>query len=100
MSKEIGGYFDCSNCLSLTSLVGVPEEVDGIFFNCSDCENLTSLEGAPKKVGGDFHCENCPKLTSLEGLPKEIGGDLYLDRKWKGKIPKDIIIKGRKRWIE
>ena len=43
--------------------------VDG-YFDCSDCSSLTSLEGAPQKVGGDFYCCNCPSLTSHEGVPK------------------------------
>ena len=66
--------FSCSNCNSLTSLEGAPQEVGRDFF-CSNCTSLTSLNGAPQKVGGDFSCSYCTSLTSLEGAPKEIGGD-------------------------
>ena len=51
--KKVGGDFYCSNCTSLTSLEGVPQEV-GRNFYCRNCPSLTSLEGAPKKIGGKF----------------------------------------------
>ena len=60
---RVDGDFDCSDCTSLTSLEGSPQEVGGDFW-CSRCTSLTSLEGAPQKVGGDFYCSNCPSLTS------------------------------------
>ena len=42
-------------------------------FYCSDCPSLTSLEGAPQEVGGDFYCRNCPSLKSLKGSPQKVG---------------------------
>ena len=44
-------------------------------FNCSNCNSLTSLKGAPNEVGGNFSCSNCTSLTSLEGAPKKVCGD-------------------------
>ena len=49
--------------------------VDG-YFDCSDCSSLTSLEGAPQEVGRDFICSKCTSLTSLEGVPKKLGGKI------------------------
>ena len=45
-------------------------------FICSDCSSLTSLEGSPQEVGRNFYCRNCPSLTSYEGAPKKIGGKI------------------------
>ena len=73
---RVDGYFDCSDCSSLTSLEGAPQEV-GWNFYCSDCSSLTSLKGSPQKVGGDFNCSNCSSLTSLEGVPQEVGRNFY-----------------------
>ena len=75
--KEWDYDFDCSY-LSLTSLVGAPEKVDGN-FECVGCEKLTSLKGAPEKVGGNFYCYSCDNLTSLQGAPKEVGKHFYCD---------------------
>ena len=91
--KKVGGIFDCSDCKKLKSLEGAPKEVGGA-FDCNDCKNLTSLVGVPKKIDGYFDCSGCKNLTSLEGLPKEIGGNLYIDGRFKGKIPDDVIVKG------
>ena len=68
--------FNCSDCISLISLKGAPNEVSGNFY-CNYCTSLTSLEGAPEKVGGDFRCHDCESLTSLEGAPKEVAGCFY-----------------------
>ena len=70
---RVDGYFDCSDCSSLTSLEGAPQEV-GWSFSCTKCTSLTSLVGAPQKVAGDFDCSMCTSLTSLEDAPKKIGG--------------------------
>ena len=70
----VNGRFDCSNCHSLTSLEGAPEEV-GRDFYCDGCTSLTSLKGAPKKVGRDFYCSYCSLLISLKGAPKKVGGN-------------------------
>ena len=69
----IRGSFDCSDCENLTSLKGVPEEIDGSFY-CEMCTQLSSLEGAPQKVHGNFNCSGCENLESLEGAPKEVDG--------------------------
>ena len=70
----VNGSFSCSDCTSLKSLKGAPEEVGGDFY-CNKCNSLTSLEGAPKKVGGDFLCNKCNSLKSLKGAPEEVGKD-------------------------
>ena len=72
--QEVGGNFSCYNCTSLTSLKGAPQKVGGDFW-CSRCTSLTSLEGSPQKVGGTFSCYGCHSLTSLEGAPQKVGGD-------------------------
>ena len=111
--EEVGGTFDCNGCHSLSSLKGAPKKVKN--FDCSLCDLkslvgapeivtgdftcwnsalLTTLNGAPEKVGGDFDCSCCDSLKSIKSLPKEIGGDLHIDGRFKGKIPKDVIIKG------
>ena len=101
--KSLGGApkkvysFNCGKCTSLTSLEGAPEEVISN-FNCSECTSLTSLKGAPKIVKWCFNCSGCASLTSLEGLPKLIENNLYIDERFKGQIPKDVIIKGRIKW--
>ena len=89
--KEVSGDFESYSCPKLTSLVGAPEYV-GDSFDCTDCPKLTSLEGAPKKVSQWFACVGCKSLTSLEHLPKEINGKLQIDKRFKGKIPSDIIV--------
>ena len=71
--QEVGGDFYCSECTSLTSLEGSPQEVGGTFI-CSDCSSLISLKGSPQEVCRNFYCRNCPSLTSHEGAPKKIGG--------------------------
>jgi hypothetical protein len=71
--KKVGGSFECLNCHSLKSLEGAPKEV-GWFFDCEKCDTLTSLKGAPEKVGAHFYCNSCDSLESLEGAPKEVGG--------------------------
>ena len=96
--KEVHRSFECANCDSLTSLEGAPKKI-GRNFDCNNCKNLTSLVGLPEKVGGYFDCSGCENLTSIEGLPKEIGGDLYIDKRFKGKIPNDVIIKGEIRYV-
>ena len=70
--QEVGGNFSCYNCTSLKSLEGAPKKV-GEHFSCSECFSLTSLVGAPQKVGRSFFCTRCPSLTSLEGAPQEVG---------------------------
>ena len=91
--KKVGKNFNCSKCKNLLSLEGAPKELGGA-FDCSDCEKLTSLVGVPKKIHGYFDCSGCENLTSLEYLPKEIAGDLYIGKRFKGKIPEDVIVKG------
>ena len=63
-------------------------------FDCMSCTSLTSLEGAPKEVYSDFYCYGCKNLKSIKDLPKIIGGDLYIDKRFEGKIPKDVTIGG------
>ena len=92
--RHVTGDFKCCNIYyRLTSLVGAPEIVTGD-FTCWNSALLTTLNGAPEKVGGDFDCSCCDSLKSIKSLPKEIGGDLHIDGRFKGKIPKDVIIKG------
>ena len=74
--QKVDGYFNCSECNSLTSLEGAPQKVDGD-FNCNRCESLASLEGAPQEVGGNFNCSNCTSLTSLEGAPQKVDRDFF-----------------------
>ena len=95
---EVKGAFDCSDCASLTSLEGAPKEVEGA-FECYDCSSLTSLKGAPEKVGDNFDCGSCINLTSIEDLSKEIGMDLYIDKRFKGKIPDDVTIGGKIKYV-
>ena len=71
---EIKKDFNCSYCISLTSLEGAPEKVGGD-FNCVDCDLLTTLIGSPKIIKGYFSCVRCNSLTSLEGAPKYIHGE-------------------------
>ena len=89
--EKIHDGFSCSDCQKLTSLEGGPKEV-AFGFSCRNCKNLTSLEGAPKKVSQWFACVGCKSLTSLEHLPKEINGKLQIDKRFKGKIPSDIVV--------
>ena len=91
--EEVGGNFRCNGCRFIQNLKGAPENVGGD-FDCTNCFYLASLEGAPKEVGGDFKCYDCDFLSSIEYLPKEIGGDLHIDKKFEGKIPDDVIVKG------
>ena len=70
----IDGWFDCSGCDNLTTLLGAPKEVRGS-FECHNCPKLESLQGAPEYVGRNFDCSYCPKLTTLEGAPKEVWED-------------------------
>ena len=74
--EKVDGNFECVGCEKLTSLEGAPKEVGG-YFDCGYCGELTSLKGAPEKVGRYSNCSNCNGLTSLEGAPKEVGGDFY-----------------------
>ena len=97
--EEIHRSFECTNCDSLTSLEGAPKKI-GRCFDCNNCKNLTSLVGLPEKVGGFFDCSACENLTSIEDLPKEIGGDLYIDKRFEGKIPKDVTIVGEIKYYE
>lgn len=61
--------FVCSNCPTLTSLVGGPTEVDHV-FNCA-YTSIKTLEGAPQTLGNytSFECYNCSELESLQGAP-------------------------------
>jgi hypothetical protein len=68
----VKGYFDCSECKSLTSLEGASEEVGGSFY-CYRCDSLTSLKRAPKEVGGSFDCRDCPSLKN-HNIKTKIGG--------------------------
>jgi len=55
--RTVGGNFDCSGNLALSSLEGAPEIVKGKFICYGSA--IDSLIGAPKEIGGDFFCENC-----------------------------------------
>ena len=50
-------------------------------IKCSFCKNLTSLIGLPDQVNGDLHLDQCYKLTlnSLDQLPSRISKKLYLN---------------------
>ena len=61
--------YDCTN---LTSLVGCPEELDGT-FDCNNCYSLDSLSGGPKKVWKNYDCSNCKGITTLQGGPEYVG---------------------------
>lgn len=74
--EEVRGCFYCYGCASLTSLKGAPEWINGD-FSCAFCTALANLKGAPKKVGGNFNCSWCASLVSLEGAPEEVGRDFY-----------------------
>jgi hypothetical protein len=78
---NVNKTFDCSWCVNLTSLEGVPNSITGDFiFN--NCESLTSLEEAPTSVIGDVIGFQCYKITSLEGIGKDylelIDGDIFI----------------------
>ena len=64
------------NITSLTNGLFIWTNIKGDFI-CSECNSLTSLEGAPDEVSGDFSCDECNSLTSLKGAPKEVGGNFY-----------------------
>ena len=64
----IKGNFSCSNCTSLTSLEGAPQQCEE--FYCNKCRSLTTLEGAPHQCKV-FSCSYCTSLTSLEGAPQQ-----------------------------
>ena len=70
--EEVGKYFSCAGCTLLKNLIGAPKKV-GESFICSDCTSLKDLKGAPKEVEGFFNCNGCTSLKSLEGAPKEVG---------------------------
>ena len=62
------------NCLSILTLEGGPDQVNGdyrIYF----CENLTSLKGIATEIGGKVYILDCPNLKSLDGLPKDFPED-------------------------
>jgi len=73
---KVGGFFDCFECTSLTSLGGAPTSV-GSFFSCDGCTSLTSIKGTPRSVGDWFNCSHCTSLTSLEGAPTSVGADFH-----------------------
>lgn len=75
--KDVKGNFDCSDCFSLESLKGSPNEIRGD-FNCAFCISLKSLEDAPKVVGRDFECCNCGTTFTVN--------DVKIVSKVKGKI--------------
>ena len=67
----------CTNCTSLTSLEGAPEEVE--ILNCSNCTSLQSLKGLPKKItwrlimtGLNFNVTTSDILKVCDVLNKKI----------------------------
>lgn len=72
LRKDIDIY--ASNCFSLKSLKGLPDEVDGLMIR--HCISLESLEGCPKIINKNFDMSGCKNIKSLDGFPKYIGGDL------------------------
>ena len=60
---KVSGNFNCTECISLLSLIGAPYSVGGNFI-CSNCDSLTTLIGLPDIVGGIFSCVNSMKLGS------------------------------------
>ena len=72
---EVSRHFNCTNCESLKTLEGAPEEV--WYFKCSNCNSLINLKGAPKEVGWSFECYSCKSLKSLEGAPKKVDRNFY-----------------------
>ena len=85
----IKGDFSCSNCTSLTSLKGAPQQCKKFYcynctslktlegstrqckiFSCSYCTSLISLEGAPQKCE-EFYFRECTSLISLKGAPQQ-----------------------------
>jgi transcription elongation factor Elf1 len=61
----------------LTSLKGAPKEVGR--FDCSYCVSLTSLEGAPEKVKGNFNCKSCGTRFAGEDIKKLSDIKGYID---------------------
>ena len=74
----VTGEFNC-NETKLTSLKGVPHQVDGN-FRCSFTE-VKSLEYAPESVNGYFSCYNSQikSLSGIDKIVKHIGGDFICD---------------------
>ena len=61
---------------SLTNGLFIWTNIGG-YFSCYYCTSLTSLEGAPEKVGGDFDCNACHSLISLEVYSFDIVSPLF-----------------------
>ena len=94
-NRYVTGRIDISHN-NLTSLVGLPENVNGNLMIGSN--PLKSLQGCSKSVNGDFESFNTQitsmiggpeiirgdcfinetELMSLEGFPKHIGGNLFI----------------------
>lgn len=94
-NRYVTGRIDISHN-NLTSLVGLPENVNGNLMIGSN--PLKSLQGCSKSVNGDFEAFNTQitsmiggpeiirgdcfinetELMSLEGFPKHIGGNLFI----------------------
>jgi hypothetical protein len=73
-SRKVKENFTVQHCLSLESLEGGPEVVEGDFYCCYN-PKLVTLKGSPKTVGKDFTASDNLSLESLEGGPEEVGGD-------------------------
>ena len=94
-NRYVKGRVDISHN-NLTSLVGLPESIDGNLMIGSN--PLKSLQGCSRSINGDFEAFNTQitsmiggpeiikgdcfinetELTSLEGFPKHIGGNLFI----------------------
>jgi hypothetical protein len=61
--------FHMDQCLSLTTLTGLPEKMHEVFI--ADTPTITSLKGSPKEVATfRFQCVYNNRLASLEGGPE------------------------------
>lgn len=61
----VEGFFSCSGWPDLISLENSPVNIWNGFY-CSDCVSLTSLVGISQSVHGIIHIENCPALDRLQ----------------------------------
>lgn len=91
ITQQVDWSLNLIRCKSITSLEGLCKEKKSYHsINCDECSNLETLNGAPIEIDGYFSCSKCPALVSLDGLPEIIHGTLYVDKRFKGKIPEYV----------
>ena len=85
--SNFSGAILITNCVSLTSLEGLPNIIAPSAASLGrtaalDLRYLNSLKnliGMPEVVKGNVAIEDCTALTSLEGISKVIEGDLFIE---------------------